>query len=236
MYYFADVLSLLECLFAGSIVVFTITGADPGIILILFGLGELCDAFDGICARRWPYPDDNVYRFWRQPDYIRHMEWTKDIVLGLATLIFIIVRIDLTAGLIGTIVALVLGAGIQLWIDHYWVIALYSEDCDVNKQTELFEKIEHFYLIRRTYLYVPGLATLVLLLLFSASWSLTVKMLLTFFLCIGGIWLFNKKQDRLTSEKIDGLPDPSILSLKILKLFMSKHYFTHTMRTKKSVH
>ena len=56
-YHIADILTLCEVICTCILGVLLFIGAKPQTALIVFGIGELCDAFDGICARNLkPYP------------------------------------------------------------------------------------------------------------------------------------------------------------------------------------
>ena len=61
-YHLADVLTSLETLCAVILIGFAIGNVPVDYALWVFAAAELCDAFDGICARRWPYPDDGKRR------------------------------------------------------------------------------------------------------------------------------------------------------------------------------
>lgn len=87
-YHLADALTLSEII-AGVILLgmaFLRTPADYGIWV--FVAGELCDAFDGVCARRWPYPDDGKTRWWRT--YVTQIEHLSDIFIAIACMIYLI--------------------------------------------------------------------------------------------------------------------------------------------------
>lgn len=218
-YHVADVLSLLEVLCVVAIIVCIAMGIKSEIVLLLFGFGELCDAFDGSAARKWPYPDDGKRRPWRNPTFIRHYEWAKDIALGLSVLAYIIVRIDWLTGVVCTSLALGLGLGMQVFAGSLWIWAN-TEMRSEEKRKQARQDLEDYYLKRRIYLYVPGVVTLVLTLLYATSWPLVIKTLLVFGLTMVGIFLWDFKKDRRTSENPDKLPRPTKLCLSILSVLM----------------
>ena len=51
-YHLADLLTLGEALFTVVIIACAIAGAASQWAFLAFAAGELCDAFDGICARK----------------------------------------------------------------------------------------------------------------------------------------------------------------------------------------
>lgn len=233
-YLLADVLSYTEVALAIIMAIVAIfVPTDSGVALTIFGIGMLCDAFDGICARRWPYPSDGKYRFWRRPDYVKHLEWSKDIALGAMALLFIILQVDLAAGIIGLMAALVLGSVLQIWADYYWlkghkeILQVKPDAPDDMKASvarqerarrQALEKAKRIYLKRRLYLYVPAIATIVIMLLYASNWPMWVKMLLTMALVMIELWLLEKKRDRLDDEDVEHLPPPSKLAIGILEV------------------
>ncbi len=220
-YHIADVLSLLEVIAVFAILVCIVLDLKPEIVLLLFGFGEFCDAFDGSAARKWPYPNDGKRRPWRNPTFIKHYEWTKDIALGLSVLAFISIRIDsdLLEGIFCLSVAIILGLALQGFAGWLW-IWMHAENQLAERRQEVRRNLERYYVKRRVYLYIPGIVTLVLILLYATSWSLMAKALLIFGLTMVGIFLWDFKEDRRTSENVDELPRPTRFCLLVLSVLM----------------
>lgn len=223
-YLLADVLSFLEVVCAIAIGVGIYCGFTPETVLTLFGIGELCDAFDGAAARKWPYPNDGKRRPWRNPTFIKHYEWAKDIFLGLITLAFIAVRIDFWTGVVCGGLALAMGLWMQGYAGSLWVHAHTRHQNDEERAHNLRE-LEEFYVKRRIYTYVPAIATLVLILLFSTAWFMLFKALIVFALVMMAIMLWSFKEDRRTSEDPEKLPRPSRAYMFILKRLMDERLF-----------
>lgn len=223
-YHIADVLSFLEVVAAITILVGTVLGFKSEVILLLFGAGELCDAFDGAAARKWPYPDDGKRRFWRNPVFLKHYEWSKDIALGLITLAFIAVRIDLMTGVICGALALGLGSCMQIFAGSLWVW-VHAESQSDKRREKAKADLEHYYVKRRIYVYVPAVVTLVLTLLYATSWPLVAKTIILFGLIMLGVYLWDFKADRRTSENADNIPRPAKLCLSILGVLMDPAVF-----------
>ena len=83
-YHLADALTVCELICAVILSGMAFLRVAPAYALWVFAAGELCDAYDGTCARRWPYPDDGKYRWWRVPRTVAFIEHMSDILLGLA--------------------------------------------------------------------------------------------------------------------------------------------------------
>lgn len=64
MKYLADLLTLLRFLMAAATLGFLLTN-QWGPAAIAFGIGLLSDAFDGICARTWPFEPESSH-WWRK--------------------------------------------------------------------------------------------------------------------------------------------------------------------------
>lgn len=63
MKYLADILTALRIALAFVIFVCILQQAWA-VALVLFAVAALTDAFDGMCARRWPYSPEDVQRLW----------------------------------------------------------------------------------------------------------------------------------------------------------------------------
>ena len=53
--YIADILTFLRILLSLFLIAWGIFGGGVGVGFIIFALAELTDAFDGTCARKWPF-------------------------------------------------------------------------------------------------------------------------------------------------------------------------------------
>lgn len=96
-YYIADVLTALKLLPAVGILTL-ISRIDSSVVFLLFAAGELLDALDGMAAKKWPHPPETNRLWFRR--HIKLLESGLDILLGIAALIYIMVRIDYLVGLI----------------------------------------------------------------------------------------------------------------------------------------
>ncbi len=185
-YYIADALTTMEVIFAVAILVLTwVRATDAGLVLILFSLGELCDAFDGMAARRWRYPQDGKKRWWRT--YAVRIDQFSDIFLGLSVLLFIIVHLDTNFGLLVLGVSSVVGFGVELLVYNY----LYEKNADLAL----------LVVLARRYLYLFGIGACIVRLLFSAGWDYRIKMAVIFVAVIVAVILWFVKVDRRTQDK-----------------------------------
>ena len=92
-YHIADLLTLLRAIIGVAVFGLCILIREPinWLVLVLFSVGELTDALDGEFARRYKYPRDRKYRWWRRKvdeDLYQYElnDIYADLILGVATL------------------------------------------------------------------------------------------------------------------------------------------------------
>jgi len=187
--YLADILTFVRFVLAGFLLVFLITYASPECVLIVFCIGELTDAFDGTCAKRWPFPkgkEPKYRRFAEQYDMIADI-----LLLGFMGLYIVIwINIWLVAWMVFVIVA-----SFILEMVCYGRPLGHPNFCTKNslyrKNQKLAEKI---LLLRRKLTYLPSIATAIIMLLFATAWPDAVKFgLLGGMVAVGVfLWFFLK--------------------------------------------
>lgn len=182
-YHLADVLSATEIIMAVVLIIMAWQGTPADYAIWVFVIGELCDAFDGICARRWPYPNDGKDRWWRIPKVVHLIEHTSDIFLAVACMLYLMCacgyRTKYLAFFGGSIIA-ILCIGFELII---------------MSQSPNSPRIKYLILIRR-WIYIAALAFGIVLLLVNTSWPGAIK---SFVACSGvtiGVILVIIKRDR----------------------------------------
>ena len=87
-------------------------------VAVIFALGELTDAFDGMAARTFTYPDDGKVRWWRK--YAPVIDQVADIMLGVSYMLYIILCVNFWFGSIVLGVLLAIAIPVQLsrdWIE-----------------------------------------------------------------------------------------------------------------------
>ena len=197
MYYLADVLTLLRVV--GTAAILGLAGfgnaADTLTVLVLFVLSELTDAFDGMAARRWPYPQDGKRRWWRT--YAEEIDQIADLALGGAATLF--VGLHLAPGLALAIAVGVVGFAlpVQVW-RQYRIRRIPYEECDPLRVRVI---------LARRWLYLVALAALILCMLGHLVLSLPAAArgqvvaalaVVLVIIAVGLIWL---KRDRLVRDK-----------------------------------
>lgn len=187
LYILADVLTAIRgilafaiWLIAGLVILFDSAASvwnSPDIVIWLFVIGELCDAFDGICARHWHYPDDGKKRWWRENASV--LDQVTDIFLITATATYLGVRL-------GRFDLLMLGG----------IVALF---CIIVEGLKFRYYSKRLILLRR-YIYLACIALALFTLLFATSWSGLSKGVAIAAIFIVGIFLIIIKRNRLTQD------------------------------------
>lgn len=187
LYILADVLTAIRgvlafaiWLIAGLVVLFDSAASvwnSPDIVIWLFVIGELCDAFDGICARRWHYPDDGKKRWWRENASV--LDQVTDIFLITATAMYLGVRL-------GRFDLLMLGG----------IVALF---CIIIEGLKFHYYSKRLILLRR-YIYLACIVLALFTLLFATSWNGLAKGVAIAAISIVGIFLMIIKRNRLTQD------------------------------------
>lgn len=213
-YYIADILSTLEVLCAVVLVIVSLLAFPPEWALLTFCAGELLDAFDGPCARKWPYPEDQKKHWWKNSDGTSSaLDMLGDLFLGLALLLYVILNVNTLFGLVTLGICLVIAVPIQLYRNNRLMYAknyaLQYELCsDENsgksqykEKAALYENKATRAVLFRRFLYILGISVMIVILLVKTSWPQWLKIMLLVFGGMIGIILWFLKRDRRTQDK-----------------------------------
>ena len=158
--------------------VLDIIGAPAEIIFILFIIAELTDAFDGTCARKWPFPKNKTPKYRK---YAAKFDMFADVILCGAQILYVINQINQPLGLAIAIYYVVSSIGGDLLV--YGKILGHPDDCTKNSLARKnFPLAKKIILIRR-YCYTLCLGIINAFLLFATSWPDPVKYGLFVFGC-----------------------------------------------------
>lgn len=192
MYYLADLFTLTEVILSVVLFVMAVVGAPVEQALWVFVAGELCDAVDGPCARRWHYPNDGKSRWWRT--YNSEIDQISDILLAIACGVYLIWRVSWIGGSL-----LLFGIGaiclaIQGHLYHY------DRNCHIFRRRN-YIYAENLILFRRRLYVVGGIGGALALYVWHTEWPLIIKAALTIIGILCGIALRCWKHDRWTEDK-----------------------------------
>lgn len=199
-YHLADASTAIEIIMAFILIGMTIYHVPADIAIWFFIIGELADAFDGPCNRRWPYPDDGKYRWWRVPQTVKRIEHFSDIFIAVSCMLYLIsqpnhvlfVVFDHT--FIISECAMSLGFFIIVCCAFLEVIIRILRH---QNESTFFYAIKGIILTRRLIYAFIGIGG-VFLLIMATSWGFKVKFTAVFAGIIAGILLLIYKLDRAT--------------------------------------
>ena len=184
MRYLADILTLTRFILALVLFYFCVfhSGSAES-AFIIFLVAELTDAFDGTCARKWPFPKNKTPKYRK---YAAKFDMIADVALAGAQILFVTRRINWILGVIIITYYAISSIGGDLLV--YGRILGHPDDFNkkalMGKNFPLAKKI---ILIRRyIYTFCIGLTNAVIL--FATNWPEPLKIGLFVFGC--SIYLF----------------------------------------------
>ena len=201
MRYLADILTLSRLIIACVMLILDITGAPAEIIFILFIIAELTDAFDGTCARKWPFPKDKTPRYRK---YAAKFDMFADVILCGAQILYVINQINQPLGLAIAIYYVVSSIGGDLLV--YGKILGHPDDCTKNSLAKKNFPLAKKIILARRYLYATCLGVVNVVILFATSWPLPVKIGLFVFGCLIYlfVWFFlRQRRHNISRDAVD---------------------------------
>ena len=183
--YLADTLTLIRVFLAIFLLIIVILGMKAEWALIVFAIGELTDAFDGTCSKKWPFPKG------KEPKYRKYAEKYDifaDVFLISMVALYVVVRVNPWLWLVLIVVAIICTV-IELIAYHRFMG--HPDDCSPKslyaKNPEFTEKL---LLARRKLLYLPSIALAIVLTLFATSWPIEAKWIILGVTAAEGIFLW----------------------------------------------
>ncbi len=183
MRYLADILTLSRLIIACIMLVLDIIGAPAEVIFILFIIAELTDAFDGTCARKWPFPKNKTPKYRK---YAAKFDMFADVILCGAQVLYVINQVNRPVGLAIAIYYVISSIGGDLLV--YGKVLGHPDDCTKNSLMKKNFPFAKKIILARRYLYATCLGVVNIIILFATSWPLPVKISLFIFGC--SIYLF----------------------------------------------
>ena len=183
MRYLADILTLTRLIIATTMLVLDIVGAPAEVIFIMFIVAELTDAFDGTCARKWPFPKNKTPKYRK---YAAKFDMFADVILCGAQVLYVINQINQPVGLAIATYYVISSIGGDLLV--YGKILGHPDDCTKNSLMKKNFLLAKRIILARRYLYALCLGLVNIIILFATSWPTPVKIALFIFGC--SIYLF----------------------------------------------
>ena len=152
-------------------------------LFILFIIAELTDAFDGTCARKWPFPKNKTPKYRK---YAAKFDMFADVILCGAQVLYVINQVNRPVGLAIAIYYVISSIGGDLLV--YGKVLGHPDDCTKNSLMKKNFPFAKKIILARRYLYATCLGVVNIIILFATSWPLPVKISLFIFGC--SIYLF----------------------------------------------
>ena len=202
MRYLADLLTLSRLILALALIYgCVIHSGGPEAAFIIFLVAEITDAFDGTCARKWPFPKDKTPKY-RQ--YAAKFDMLADVVLTGAQILFVTFRINWIYGLIVIIYYAISSIGGDLLV--YGKILGHPDDCTENSLAKRNFPLAKRIILTRRYLYVTCIGITNAVILFATNWPDPVKYGLFAFGCAIFVfaWFFlRQRRHNISRDAVD---------------------------------
>ena len=201
MRYLADILTLSRLIIACTMLVLDIIGTPAEVIFILFIIAELTDAFDGTCARKWPFPKNKTPKYRK---YAAKFDMFADVILCGAQILYVINQINQPLGLAIAIYYVISSIGGDLLV--YGKILGHPDDCTENSLAKKNFPLAKKIILARRSLYATCLGIVNVVILFATSWPLPVKIGLFAFGCLIYlfVWFFlRQRRENISRDAVD---------------------------------
>ncbi|MBQ3353320.1 hypothetical protein IJG89_03210 [Candidatus Saccharibacteria bacterium] len=198
MRYLADILTSSRFILALVLIYgCVIHSGGPEAAFIIFLVAELTDAFDGTCARKWPFPKDKIPKYRK---YAAKFDMISDVLLAGAQILFLTFRVNWVVGVIIIVYYAISSIGGDLLV--YGKLLGHPDDCTNNSLAKRNFPLAKKLILARRYLYTICLGVTNALILFATNWPDPVKYGLFIFGCsiFVFIWFFLQQRRKNISR------------------------------------
>ncbi|MBQ3452644.1 CDP-alcohol phosphatidyltransferase family protein [Candidatus Saccharibacteria bacterium] len=202
MRYLADLLTLSRLILALALLYGCVMhSGGPKAAFIIFIIAELTDAFDGTCARKWPFPKDKTPKYRK---YAAKFDMAADVTLAGAQVLFLTLRINWVVGLIFIVYYLLSAIGGDLLV--YGKILGHPDDCTKHSLARRNFPLAKKIILARRYIYTIILGIVNAIILFATNWPDPVKYSLFIFGCLifVFVWFFlRQRRHNISRDAVD---------------------------------
>ena len=171
MRYLADILTLSRFILALAILYgCVIHSGSAEAVFLMFFVAVLTDAFDGTCAKKWPFPKNKIPKYRK---YAALYDMISDVLLATAQVLFVTIRINWIIGLIAIIYYIVICGTIEFVV--YGKLFGHPDNCTKNSLVRKNFSLAKKIILARRYGYTLCLGILNAVTLFATSWSVPIK-------------------------------------------------------------
>lgn len=171
MRYLADLLTLSRFILALAILFgCVIHSGSAEAVFIMFFIAVLTDAFDGTCAKKWPFPKNKTPKYRK---YAALYDMVSDVLLAAVQVLYVTVRINWIIGLVVIIYYVAICATIELIV--YGKFFGHPDNCTKNSLAQRNFSLAKKIILARRYGYTICLGILNAVTLFATNWPDPVK-------------------------------------------------------------
>ena len=201
MRYLADLLTSTRFILGCILLVLAFVGCPAENAFIIFIVAELTDAFDGTCARKWPFPKDKTPKYRK---YAAKFDMAADVLLTGAQILFLTIQINWVVGVIIIAYYLISSIGGDLLV--YGKILGHPDDCTDDSLAKRNFPLAKKIILTRRYIYTICLGIVNAMILFATNWPDPVKYGLFAFGCsiFVFVWFFlRQRRKNISRDAVD---------------------------------
>ena len=201
MRYLADLLTSARLVLGIVLLVLAFVGSPAENAFIIFLVAEFTDAFDGTCARKWPFPKNKTPKYRK---YAAQFDMVSDVLLAAAQVLFLTLQVNLVAGLV--IIAYYILVCLVVELIVYGKFFGHPDNCTPNSLTKRNFPLAKKIVLTRRYLYTICLGIANAFILFATNWPDPVKYGLFAFGCsiFVFVWFFlRQRRENISRDAVD---------------------------------
>ena len=201
MRYLADLLTSTRLILSIVLIVLSFVGSPAENAFNIFLVAELTDAFDGTCARKWPFPKDKTPKYRK---YAVLFDIVADVLLAAGQVLFCTLQVNWVVGLIVVLYYLVVCTILEFVV--YGKLFGHPDNCTKNSLTKRNFPLAKKLILARRYLYTICLGAVSAFILFATSWPEPVKYGLIVFGCLIFVfaWFFlRQRRKNISRDAVD---------------------------------
>ena len=205
MRYLADLLTLSRFILALAILYgCVIHSGSAEAVFIMFFAAVLTDAFDGTCAKKWPFPKNKTPKYRK---YAALYDMVSDVLLAAAQVLYVTVRINWVIGLVVIIYYVVICGAIELIV--YGKFFGHPDNCTRNSLAQKNFPLAKKIILARRYGYTLCLGILNAVTLFATNWPTPVKIIGFTAGCLTFVftWFFLRQRRKHISRDAVGIEE-----------------------------
>ncbi|MBR2543071.1 CDP-alcohol phosphatidyltransferase family protein [Candidatus Saccharibacteria bacterium] len=185
MRYLADLLTLTRFILAILLLYCcVIHSGGPEAAFLIFFAAVLTDAFDGTCAKKWPFPKNKTPKYRK---YAALYDMVSDALLATAQVLFVTFRINLNIGMIAIIYYALCGITELIVYGKFFG---HPDNCTKNSLAQKNFPLAKKIVLLRRYGYTLTLGILNATILFATTWPDLIKALCFLAGCLTFVFAF----------------------------------------------